>query len=56
MGKLKLQLDGLRVESFSTEPADAGRGTVQAHEWFGTTTCVETKAINTCWCTERTCP
>ena len=56
MKKLKLVLDNLRVESFATQQAEAGRGTVQAHEWFGTTTCVETKAVNTCWCTERTCP
>ena len=56
MKKLTLQLDDLRVESFTTQQADAGRGTVQANEWFDAENGVETKAINTCWCTERTCP
>jgi hypothetical protein len=30
--KRKLDLDGLAVDSFETEAASAGRGTVQAHD------------------------
>ena len=48
MKKLKLKMDELRVETFSTGEAHAGRGTVQGH--YGTT---HTEAGDTC--TDYTC-
>lgn len=58
MKKLTLAAADLRVESFPTQPGDAGteRGTVRANEWVLTPRCVQTQAADTCWCTERSCP
>jgi hypothetical protein len=68
MKKLKLEIESLSVVSFSTTPAAAGRGTVQAHGpsangcvpgSFDCTAAVEcevTSGINSCWCSEmQTC-
>jgi hypothetical protein len=61
----KLRLEDLRVESFTIDDADAGLGTVRAHEFFGPTharscggptcqtlvcACVVTEALSDCVC------
>lgn len=54
MKKLTLNLDALAVATFETQPAREERGTVQ--EWVLTPRCVVTGGVDSCWCTERTCP
>jgi hypothetical protein len=59
MKKLKLQLDDLAVDSFTTSQAAGPRGTVEAHNTFRGNTC---QAVNTCgpqtclpaWCVIET--
>lgn len=56
MRKIRLDLDGLSVDTFATSPAEAERGTVQGH-WSQLGTCdafVATCQLNgtckfTCW-------
>jgi hypothetical protein len=55
MNKLNLSPDELRVETFRTEAADAGRG---AHFQAitlntGCDTCYCTSRVNACFCTEN---
>lgn len=45
MKKLKLQVEDLTVESFTTSDAAGLRGTVEAHNTFRGNTC---QAVNTC--------
>ncbi|HEX8693970.1 MAG TPA: hypothetical protein VF746_16220 [Longimicrobium sp.] len=52
MKKLALDLDALRVESFATEAAPAGRGTVRGHDSIETENCT----TKTTCITERFCP
>ena len=58
MAKMKLEIDALRVESFDTAAADAGRGTVRGHS--GDTEDCEAALVTdwkTCkgdYCTART--
>ena len=57
MNKLKLDLDALDVESFATLALEADdRGTVHGQEFVLTPRCVVTSGINSCWCTEQSCP
>jgi hypothetical protein len=57
VNKLKLDLDALAVESFATLAVEAdGGGTVQGQEFVLTPKCVVTSGINSCWCTEQSCP
>jgi hypothetical protein len=51
MKKLKLQMEDLAVESFTTDGASPMRGTVEAHNTFRGNTC---GAVNTCG--PQTCP
>ena len=57
MNKLRLDLDALDVQSFATlAPADE-RGTVFGQEMMVLTPkCVVTSGVNSCWCTEQSCP
>ena len=51
MKKLKLQLEDLRVDGFSTTPPEQGKGTVAAHSHW---TCIDTcGTMPTC---AETCP
>jgi hypothetical protein len=54
MKKLKLNVDALEVTSFEAVQAPAEQGTVDGYVL--TPKCVVTRAIDSCWCTERTCP
>ena len=55
MKKLTLDLDSLAVDSFEALPlVTQARGTVEGHVL--TPRCVVTGGVNSCWCTERTCP
>ncbi|WP_420126321.1 hypothetical protein [Longimicrobium sp.] len=55
MKKLTLELDALTVASFETVPeVPQSRGTVDGY--VITPKCVVTGGVNSCWCTERTCP
>jgi hypothetical protein len=45
MKKLKLQIEDLSVESFTTSDAAGPRGTVEAHNTYKGNTC---QAVNTC--------
>lgn len=46
MKKLSLEIDELRIESFTTDAADGGRGTVQG---------AELTVGGTCFCTRHEC-
>lgn len=52
--KLKLDVEAVSVVSFPTAPTHEARGTVDGHVL--TPKCVVTGGINSCWCTERSCP
>jgi hypothetical protein len=54
MKKLTLDVEELSVESFPTAAPQADRGTVEAH--VITPKCVVTGGVDSCWCTERSCP
>jgi hypothetical protein len=54
MKKLKLDVEELSVVSFPTAPAREVRGTVDGH--VITPKCVVTSGVDSCWCTEMSCP
>ena len=62
MKKLKLQLEDLEVDGFSTTPAEPERGTVNGHSHFTWCTCpggftCDATCPNTCAATcPNTCP
>lgn len=52
MKKLSMIADDLRVDSFTTDAPDAGRGTVQGAQLSAAGTCLYQ---DTCRCTQREC-
>ena len=52
MKKLSLNIDELRIDSFVTDLADDGRGTVQGAQISAAGTCI---GQNTCRCTRQEC-
>ena len=48
--KLKLDVEGLAVESFGTRAATGERGTVKGHEWTEEVTCIGRTCWDSCAC------
>ncbi len=52
MPKLQLQVEAIQVVSFDPEPTPGGDGEMQVI----TPKCQVTGGVDSCWCTESTCP